>query len=150
MWQVSTAKYPKGSLTFTLTRVSPSSSDVLPWQCYARYPDSCENALFVDVDYPDLMLRKRTIVRETPELRQPLGPDASFSDSHDEPILLKSPSYCQVACDLRQLETLHNALGSLISLQDADVLFVAEVSITYMDTLSADSLIEWASSIGKG
>ncbi|KAF4120978.1 tRNA wybutosine-synthesizing protein 4 [Geosmithia morbida] len=124
-------------------------SDVLPWQCHARYGDVCQNALFVDVDYPDLMRKKRVLVRETPQLSQLLGPDASFSESDNDPVLIKSPAYCQIACDLRQLEMLRRTLASLVPLDQAEVLFVAEVSITYMDTPSTDSLIEWASSIGK-
>lgn len=126
------------------------SSDVLPWQCHARYGDVCTNALFVDVDYPDLMLKKRKIVLETPQLRELLGPDVSFSETDKDAVLIKSPTYCQVACDLRELETLRRTLASLVPLSDSEVLFVAEVSVTYMDTLSADSVIEWASSIGKG
>lgn len=125
-------------------------SDVLPWQCHTRYGDACENALFIDVDYPDLLLKKRAIVLETPALRELLGPDISTSQSDKEHVILQSPKYCQVACDLRELETFREILSSLVPLSDADVLFVAEVSVTYMDTGSADSLIEWASSIGKG
>ena len=126
------------------------SSDVLPWQCRARYGDVCGNALFVDVDYPDLMLKKRDIVLETPQLRELLGQDVSVSETDKDPVLIKSSTYCQVACDLRELETLRRTLASLTPLAESEVLFVAEVSVTYMDTLSADSVIEWASSIGKG
>lgn len=104
----------------------------------------------MDVDYPDLMHKKRSIVLETPQLRQLLGPDVSISETDEDPVLIKSSTYCQVACDLRELGTLGHALASLTSLPESEVLFVAEVSVTYMDTLSADSAIEWASSIGKG
>ncbi|KAH7311763.1 S-adenosyl-L-methionine-dependent methyltransferase [Stachybotrys elegans] len=124
-------------------------SDVLPWQCHTRYPDACSSAVFIDIDYPDLMNKKRTIVLETPQLRELLGPDPFIGSSNDGPLLLRSEKYCQLACDLRQLDKLRQALESLLELDHCEVLFVAEVSITYMDTKSADALINWASSIGQ-
>ena len=126
------------------------SSDVLPWQCHVRYPQISENALFVDIDYPDLMRKKRAIVLQTPQLRDLLGADVTINENDKDPVLLKSSKYCQLACDLRELDTLRRTLDSIQLLEDAEVLFVAEVSITYMDTPSADALIGWASCIGKG
>ena len=43
------------------------SSDPLPWQCLARYPNSCHDTTFVDIDYEDLMMRKRKTVQQTQE-----------------------------------------------------------------------------------
>lgn len=96
------------------------------------------------------MHKKRAIVLETPELRQLLGVDYSVSQSEQDPLLLSSSRYCQLACDLRQLDALRTSLESFLDLSTCDVLFVAEVSVTYMDTYSADSLVHWASSIGHG
>ena len=122
------------------------SSDVLPWQCITRYPKHCENVIFVDVDFPDLMKRKREIVLNTPELRAPLT-DLE-DDLGDSPILLRSKQYCQVGCDLSNIETLQTALSSLVGIAASSFLFVAEVSITYMETEAANSLIEWSSTLG--
>ena len=127
-----------------------TSSDVLPWQCHVRYPQISEDALFVDIDYPDLMRKKRAIVLQTPQLRDLLGTDVTISEDDNDPVLLKSAKYCQLACDLRELEALRRTLESILFLKDAEVLFVAEVSITYMDTASADALIKWGSGIGQG
>ncbi|KAM0328356.1 hypothetical protein ACHAPQ_007149 [Fusarium lateritium] len=126
-----------------------AGSDVLPWQSYHRYGDSCENALFIDVDYPGLMRKKREIVLGTPQLRELLGDDSFISEKDTDHLLLRSDKYCQIGCDLRELESLRNCLESFLSLSECSVLFVAEVSITYMDTASADALIQWASSIGQ-
>lgn len=104
----------------------------------------------MDVDYPDLMLKKRTIVMETPQLHDLLGANATISESPEDPVLLRSDKYCQVACDLRELGVLQAALQSILDLPACDVLFVAEVSVTYMDTPFADALLQWASSIGHG
>ncbi|OLN91988.1 tRNA wybutosine-synthesizing protein 4 [Colletotrichum chlorophyti] len=119
-------------------------SDVLPWQCEIRYPESCRNVTFVDVDYPDLIQKKRRIVLETPELQNLLG---TWELSQDSPIVLKSDKYCQVGCDLRQLSTLETCLDKLFDLPNTDFLFVAEVSITYMDTEGADGVIKWAGTL---
>jgi tRNA wybutosine-synthesizing protein 4 len=125
-------------------------SDVLPWQSHTRSPADCENALFVDADYPELIKKKRAIVLQTPELRELLGTDFSTSTSDTDPIVLRSEKYCQLGCDLRQLDLLRKTFESFLDLSNCNVLFVAEVSVTYMDTVSADKLIEWASSIGNG
>ncbi|CEI62943.1 tRNA wybutosine-synthesizing protein 4 [Fusarium venenatum] len=126
-----------------------AGSDVLPWQSYHRYGDSCGDALFIDVDYPDLMRKKRAIVLGTPQLHELLGEDPYISEKDTDHLLLRSDKYCQVGCDLRELETLRKCLESFLPLSECSVLFVAEVSVTYMDTISADSLIQWASSIGQ-
>ncbi|KAF4417189.1 Leucine carboxyl methyltransferase 2 [Fusarium acutatum] len=126
-----------------------AGSDVLPWQSYYRYGDSCENTLFIDVDYPDLMLKKRAIVLGTPQLHELLGDSPAISEKVTDQILLRSDKYCQIGCDLRELESLRNCLESFLNLTECSVLFVAEVSITYMDTFSADALVQWASSIGQ-
>lgn len=96
------------------------------------------------------MRKKRAIVLGTPQLRDLLGDHPYISDRDTDQLLLKSDKYCQLACDLRQLDSVRQCLESFLTLSDCSVLFVAEVSVTYMDTVSADALIEWASSIGKG
>ncbi|KPM35268.1 tRNA wybutosine-synthesizing protein 4 [Neonectria ditissima] len=124
-------------------------SDVLPWQCHHRYANACENTVFLDIDYPDLMRKKRAVVLATPQLRELLGPDPIISENDTDQILLRSEKYCQLGCDLRQLDALRHCLESFLPLSECSVLFVAEVSITYMDTHSADALIDWASSIAE-
>lgn len=118
---------------------------MLPWQCLGRYQELCGSSVFVDVDFPDLMLRKRDIVLNTPELGAAFAP---FEALGNPPLLLCSRQYFQVGCDLRRVSSLESALSSVIHLAEACFLFVAEVSITYMPTDSADALVEWASSLG--
>ncbi|KAH0495546.1 hypothetical protein TgHK011_009089 [Trichoderma gracile] len=123
-------------------------SDVLPWQCHARQLAS-NDVLFVDVDYPDLMHKKRAVVLQTPELRKLLGDDYTLSDRGKDGLLLRSTKYCQLGCDLRHLDRLRTLLDSVVNLSECAILFVAEVSITYMDTQYADALIEWGSTVGR-
>ncbi|KAM3469214.1 hypothetical protein MY8738_010154 [Beauveria namnaoensis] len=124
-------------------------SDVLPWQSNVRYGGKCSDALFIDIDYADLMHRKRAVVLETPQLKELLGSSFEVSKSDKDILLLKSERYCQIGCDLRDLQALRHVLETLADLSQCPVLFVAEVSITYIDTESADRLLEWASSVGK-
>ncbi|KAL1842599.1 hypothetical protein VTJ49DRAFT_4779 [Mycothermus thermophilus] len=126
-------------------------SDVLPWQCLIRYPDSCAdaNARFVDVDFPDLIARKRETVLNTPEL---LGPLTGVKESvaPGGAVVLESDQYVQIGCDLRDLETLRRGLQVAAggAFEECQFLFVAEVSITYMETAAADEVIRFASTVG--
>lgn len=145
---VSTYSHLTWSFTLILT---VSSSDVVPWQCWTRYPNDCQEsrAVFVDVDFPDLIQKKRQVVLNTPELYSHL---TNVQTGHDQQNVfsLRSDRYYQIGCDLRQTDALEKALASILNRQDCVFLFIAEVSITYMETETADPLIKWASSIGHG
>ncbi|KXX75497.1 tRNA wybutosine-synthesizing protein 4 [Madurella mycetomatis] len=124
-------------------------SDVLPWQCLTRYPGDCSNVKFVDVDFPDLMKRKRQTVLTTPEL---LGAFTGLREGERlvEPVVFESDQYVQIGCDLRALKTLRQGLVSAVGdFANCEFIFVAEVSITYMETEGADEVIRWASSVGN-
>jgi tRNA wybutosine-synthesizing protein 4 len=124
-----------------------SSSDVLPWQCMTRYPDLCGGAKFVDVDFPDLMARKCRIVQDTPELSSMLS---GVRHTENPLVLLQSDQYAQIGCDLRDLKSVEDALSTVTDLSNSEFMFVAEVSITYMETKAADAVIRWAGGLGQG
>lgn len=96
----------------------------------ARYPDACRGAKFVDIDFPDLMVKKRAVVLDTPELRSVFEP---FDADAAEHVLLQSSMYSQVGCDLRNTADVQKALSACLGLSDCVFFFVAEVSITYME-----------------
>ncbi|KAK8006148.1 leucine carboxyl methyltransferase 2 [Apiospora marii] len=123
-----------------------AGSDVLPWQCMTRYPEVCHGAKFVDIDFPDLISKKRRIVQETPELHSVLT-GLEYGDDQSD-LQLTSNEYVQIGCDLRQLNRLEDALSKVVNIQECEFIFIAEVSITYMETEAADSVIEWASTLG--
>ncbi|SZF05396.1 unnamed protein product [Blumeria hordei] len=116
--------------------------DPLPWQCLAKYSAFCKGVVFIDVDHRDLIIRKRTIVQQCPELHSALTNTASSENN----ILLRSDQYFQVGCDLRELTLLEEVLATIFERNNCSVLFVAEVSLTYMDVSAANALIKWASS----
>lgn len=123
-----------------------TGSDVLPWQTMVRYPAMCHDVKFIDVDFPDLMLRKCKVVQETSELSKMLS---NIRVDESSPLLLQSDQYAQVSCDLRDLETLEHSIAKFVNIDHTDFLFVAEVSITYMETVAADKVIKWAGSLGS-
>ncbi|KAI0106964.1 leucine carboxyl methyltransferase [Nemania sp. FL0031] len=121
-------------------------SDVLPWQCMTRYPDACHGAKFIDIDFPDLMSKKRAIVLSTPDLCSVFEPVETGASEH---VFLKSDMYFQIGCDLRNTADIEKALSVCLDPSDCTFMFVAEVSITYMETLGADGVIKWASSLNQ-
>ncbi|KUJ23104.1 LCM-domain-containing protein [Mollisia scopiformis] len=117
--------------------------DPLPWQCLTRYKSHCQRTKFVDIDYRDLMLKKRNVVENAEDLKSLLT-NVKVSEGD---VLLQSDQYLQIGCDLRDLESLNRVLPSVIDLERSLVLFTAEVSITYMNVEAADALIFWASKL---
>lgn len=93
------------------------------------------------------MLKKRKTVLETEELKLDLT--GCEIPSGESKVLLKSDRYAQIGCDLRQLDAIRAAIGELVDIDASSFLFVAEVSITYMETQPADAIIQWASDLGQ-
>jgi tRNA wybutosine-synthesizing protein 4 len=122
-------------------------SDVLPWQCLTRYAASCRDVKFIDIDFPDLMEKKRGIIHETAELNSML---TNLRRPDDPLLMLDSDQYAQMGCDLRDLDKIQQSMSKLIDMPDSEFIFVAEVSITYMETRAADAVISWANSLGQG
>ncbi|KAL2147916.1 hypothetical protein VTI28DRAFT_3394 [Corynascus sepedonium] len=124
-------------------------SDVLPWQCLTRYPEECGGVKFVDVDFPDLIAKKRQTVLGTPELAGAFT-GVKESSALVAPIVFESEQYVQIGCDLRDLDTLQKGLAAAVGdLSECEFIFVAEVSITYMEREGADEVIRWASTVGN-
>ncbi|ORY09672.1 hypothetical protein BCR34DRAFT_367310 [Clohesyomyces aquaticus] len=119
--------------------------DPLPFQIWHRYPTICENVMFVDVDYPDLIKRKRDRMLTSNLLRDELL-QTNLRPAKD-PVYLCSDRYLALGCDLRDLQTLEQVLKTECGTADPSFLFVAEVSITYMPTSDSDALIRWASTL---
>lgn len=118
--------------------------DPLPWQCLSRYPDVCRNVKFVDIDYPELMRKKKQMVQSTEELVSVL---TNLKPDADGDVILQSDQYLQLGCDLRDLKRLESTLEKAVDINNCSVLFTAEVSITYMNVDAADALVRWASTL---
>lgn len=90
------------------------TSDPLPWQCFTRYQACCTNTVFVDIDYRDLMLKKRAVVQSTSELNAML----SNVEVSEGDVLFKSDQYVQLGCDLRNLAALQNTLSRVADIEN--------------------------------
>ena len=66
------------------------------------------------------------------------------------PVYLRSEQYLAIGCDLRDLTSLECMLRSELDITSSSVLFVAEVSATYMPVADSDALIQWASTLEHG
>ncbi|KAL8941591.1 MAG: hypothetical protein Q9216_002142 [Gyalolechia sp. 2 TL-2023] len=97
---------------------------------------------FVDVDYPELMLKKRDVIMQHRELESLISPVRP--DTKDSAVVLSSDRYMAVGCDLRDSTKLTKILEEKLQIASCLVLCVAEVSVTYMEVDAADALIKWA------
>ncbi|KAJ5690296.1 LCM-domain-containing protein [Penicillium macrosclerotiorum] len=104
------------------------------------------NTIFVDIDYEKLILYKRDTIRKTREITEVLG-DVEFGQDQDA-IQIRSSQYIAVGCDLKNLKKLDDVLRtSILPDSECPVLFLAEMSLTYMPIPSANAVLSWASQL---
>lgn len=127
-----------------LPRLTCASSDPLAFQWLSKYPNKCQNVTFVDIDYPELIMRKLEVISQTPQLRDLLNAAVPVGGRDAAPPPVNN-RYLALGCDLADIERLEKILNENVDLESCSILCVAEVSITYMDVGGADSLIRWAS-----
>jgi len=95
------------------------------------------------------MQKKCETVKSTPELSSVINLDAG-STSSTGTVLIDCPNYKAAACDLEDIKALQVLLEDTLHLRGSPVLFLAEVSITYMDAAAAEKLIELTSTFDDG
>jgi tRNA wybutosine-synthesizing protein 4 len=118
-------------------------SDPLPFQFLSNHREACENTRFVDIDFPALIARKCEVTRKNEEFHGLLDLLLSSPKDKASPIQLESKHYMAIGCDLGNTKDLAKALESVM-FGDPAVLFIAEVSVAYMEVEAADRLIEFA------
>ena len=89
------------------------------------------------------MEKKCDVISNTP-LQDLLGHHLRLLDPSG--LIMRSECYLAIGCDLADISRLEMLLASEVQLSNCLVLCIAEVSITYMDTKAADSIIQWAGS----
>ncbi|KAF2796722.1 leucine carboxyl methyltransferase 2 [Melanomma pulvis-pyrius CBS 109.77] len=119
--------------------------DPLPFQFWHRHASISENCTFVDVDYPELIGRKRDRIMANDLLRDALLRTNLRSSKGN--VYLRSDKYMALGCDLRFPEILETDLRAELDVPSSSFLFIAEVSVTYMPLPYADSLIRWAGTL---
>lgn len=107
--------------------------------------------VFVDIDFPELIKKKTSMIKKTKDILNIIGEPMSLpklqlkQSKNNEGVLLATPHYLAIGCDLTLLEELKELLSTLFEEKDTLFAFTAEVSVTYMPNLAADNLIAWAS-----
>ena len=66
------------------------------------------------------------------------------------PVFVRSDRYMALGCDLRNLGHIQTLMQAEMDLASSSVLFVAEVSLTYMPVTDSDALLAWASTLEDG
>lgn len=95
------------------------------------------------------MVHKKNAIRNTKEITGVLG-DVEFGSDEDA-VQLRSSRYIAVGCDLKNLKKVDDVLRDcILPSQECSVLFLAEVSLTYMDVKSANEVVKWASNLTQG
>ena len=94
------------------------------------------------------MSRKCEVISSTVQLSSLIDPFKK--DDQSQGVYLRCPHYLALGCDLANIDDLRGKLAGEIDHASCMVLCVAEVSITYMNTVAADALIKWASHMNDG
>ena len=65
--------------------------------------------------------------------------------------MLRSQNYTAIGCDLRDSSKLVEILErEELARTESSVMFIAEVSLTYMDVEASNKLIEWSATLPDG
>ncbi|KAL9061089.1 MAG: hypothetical protein Q9162_000234 [Coniocarpon cinnabarinum] len=120
--------------------------DTLPFKFLAKEPQLCEHSKFIDVDYRKLLEKKCEVIGAKDCFRGLCG--QVESDVQTQNVLFDSNQYAAIAADLQSESDLQQ-LKQILNAQDGRLLFIAEVSMTYMAPTDANNVIKWASSFPK-
>ena len=126
-----------------------AKSDPLPFRWLGQKGDLCSDTKFVDVDYELLIETKRDIIMRQPEIRDLLQNLTTTVESHPS-IAIDSEYYAAIGCDLRNVRRLERLLKSVVDLDKASVLCIAEDSTTFMPVKAADTLVWWSTRLSSG
>ncbi|PLN79169.1 leucine carboxyl methyltransferase [Aspergillus taichungensis] len=121
--------------------------DPLPFILLSADESLCRNTTFVDIDYEKLMVNRKLSIQKSDDITQLLQEVEVLPN--DSPIQVRSKNYVAVGCDLKNLEKLDEVLRRQILPSECSVLFLAEVSLTYMDVKSATAVLQWAAKLSN-
>lgn len=122
--------------------------DPLPFR--TKYKRKGTDARFIDVDFPDLIERKVAIVTKDETLSSYLGPVPPTHTNYGGSDITDFGWYCTVGCDLGDIYDVTRIFEDVLDIEECDILFLAEVSITYMPLNKANRLLSWTASYEHG
>ncbi|QDS73400.1 hypothetical protein FKW77_007802 [Venturia effusa] len=112
----------------------------LPFRMLWRYKDQCQNVKFIDIDFPQLIRRKVGIICKH-GMYTDLLQDFTERNNSPEPVLIDHKRYSAIGCDLGDAAAMRDLFLTL-QLTTHAVLFLAEVSMVYMEPVEATTLIK--------
>ncbi|KAE9968306.1 hypothetical protein EG328_007649 [Venturia inaequalis] len=111
----------------------------LPFRMLWKYKSLCRNVKFIDVDFPQLMRRKVSTIRKH-AMYTDLIEGFKEEDTLSSSILIEHERYSAIGCDLGDVAEMRN-LFLRLQLKNHAVMFLAEVSMVYMEPVEATALI---------
>lgn len=120
----------------------------LPFRMLWRYKKQCQNVKFIDIDFFQLIQQKVSKIRRHTmytDLLEDFNADSILSG----PILMDFDRYSAIGCDLGDAAAMRDMFRRL-QLQDHAVLFLAEVSMVYMEPVEATTLIRLCGELPDG
>ena len=124
-------------------------SDTLPFNFLARERMAGRDVLFIDVDYPDIIRKKCDVILQTESLHEALL--SIEKDTGSDIAMLRSQNYIAIGCDLQDSSKLVEILEQEeLARNQSSVMFIAEVSLTYMDVEASNRLIKWGATLRDG
>lgn len=120
----------------------------LPFRILWKHKSLCRNVKFIDVDCPHLMRRKVSKIRKH-TMYTDLLEDSSKDSTSSGPILMDHERYSAIGCDLGDVVAMRD-LFAILQLQSYTILFLAEVSMVYMEPVEATNLIKLCGELPDG
>ena len=138
-----------GSAFHSTKSISHNLSDTLPFNFLGRERLAGRDILFIDVDYPDLIRKKCNVILQSKPLHEALL--AIEENTASDTVMLRSQNYTAIGCDLRDSSKVVEILEQEeLARNESSVMFIAEVSLTYMDVEASNRLIQWSATLRDG
>lgn len=116
--------------------------DPLPFQLLSE--QKSVNFEFFDFDYPELVQRKLGMMQESTEIMEVIGKQRETIDMAHLGVVLATDTYKLVGCNLNDADKYENQVKSLLG-GNSVTIFIAEVSLAYMNHEKANKVIEISS-----
>lgn len=120
--------------------------DPLPFQLLSE--QKSVDFEFFDFDYPELVQRKLSMMQDSAEIVEVIGEQRETIDMAHLGVVLATDSYKLVGCNLNDADKYENQVKSLLE-GDFVTIFIAEVSLAYMNHEKANKVIEISSRLKK-
>jgi tRNA wybutosine-synthesizing protein 4 len=117
--------------------------DPLPFQLASTTGDMT----FLDLDYPDLVANKLAMIRESSEIIDVIGEE--IKEDMKLGVVLSTSKYKLVGCDLKNAALYKEQLDHLLPNDDSIKIFIAEVSLAYMEPQYANAVIDISSKVSN-